>query len=153
MTKRSIGQRRIFILMTLLFAVPVVEFFLLYKEVGSFKKENGVLIDAIESICANSSKTRSICWQKIVEYNAIEGKKNTIVSEYFTYSKPQLGETVVVLVNPSDRYDARVGGTFGVWSGLIVHSMFVFGLLFIASLFLVFDVRREKIKLLRISNT
>jgi hypothetical protein len=105
------GKRRYLpLILTLpLLALGIGDVVMQRHEVANFAHELGYVVAVKRAPCTSGTHVGP-CFNEIVEYSADATHKNRVVSDVSQFPAPVIGTSVDVLVNRTNRYDARIGG-------------------------------------------
>jgi len=105
------GKRRYLpLILTLpLLALGIGDVVMQRHEVSNFTDELGYIVALKRAPCGSGNHVGP-CFNEVVEYSVDATHKNRIVSDVSQYPAPVMGTAVEVLVNRTNRYDARIGG-------------------------------------------
>lgn len=119
-----------------LLALPIGDVLLKRQEISGFVHDEGTVVSLVPTSCGEGAGHR--CWYPIIEYQLGPGKKNLIRSDVASYPAPVIGSAITLLIDPRNRYDARVAGLSGYWFPSLITSTIAFAFILLAVLAVVF---------------
>src|ERR1700722_4732355 len=119
-----------------LLALPIGDVLLKRQEIAGFVHDEGTVVSLVPTSCGQGAGRH--CWYPIIEYQVVPGKRNRIQSDVASSPAPAIGSAITLLVNPRDRYDARVAGLFGYWFRSLITSILALAFFLLAVLAVVF---------------
>jgi Protein of unknown function (DUF3592) len=136
MESASMGIRRylpLFLALPLL-TLSIGDIVVKRQAVARFVRDEGTVVSVVRASCGRSTQ----CGYPVIEYQVGSGRTNRIRSDVASYPAPAIGSRIPLLVDPRNRYDARVAGLRGYWARSIVTSSLALAFIAVAVLAVVF---------------